>query len=385
METNHTTESPDRKTDVLYPVGNGRSMKMRAIRRIVIEEAAIGAAFLVFTWYVYYFVGAWGISDHLKEGGLLTYVQGVGIHIEILVLGIGSGILLTVVNHLSEVPAIRGRPVGQIVLIKTGMIALGIVFLSLITIGIFLLFLYSWEEFLVLVDTISLRLLLALTLWQILNLSLLSFLLEVRRKVGPGDFLALITGRYHKPREEVRVFLFLDLKGSTGITERLGHTRYSQFIRHCFHDLTEFVQDHRAQIYQFVGDEVVLMWPGKDPHAERRSIELFFDFQRCLLEKRAWYQEQFGATPEFRGGVDEGMVTVSEVGDLKREIAFHGDALNTASRLLELCREASSEILISGRIQEVVSRERAWTTEFKGEIPLRGKEAPVAVYGVEVV
>lgn len=357
---------------------------MRAIRRIVMEEAVIGTVFLVFTWYVYYFVGVWGLRDHLKDGGFLAYTEGLGIHIEILVMGLGFGVLFALMNHLSEASWVRQRSVGEIILLKTGFTVLGFLLIFIVTNLLFLAFVFSFEELQALWALVSARLIVGLSLWMGVNLFFLSFLLEVRRKVGPANMLALLTGRYHRPREEARVFLFLDLKGSTSITEQLGHALYSQFIRHCFQDLTEFVQDHRAQIYQFVGDEVVLTWLGRDPHAERRSIELFFAFQQRLKEKRDWYLTRFGVAPEFRGGVDEGLVTASEVGDLKREIAFHGDALNTASRLLELCRHKGAEILVSGRIRNVVSREKAWTTRFQGEIPLRGKQDPVAVYGIEM-
>ena len=77
------------------------------------------------------------------------------------------------------------------------------------------------------------------------------------------------------------------------------------------------------------------------------------------------------------------MVTATEVGDIKREVAFHGDALNTAARLLELCREQERPVLISGRIREASEEEPALTTEWRGEIELREKSQPVSVVGVE--
>ena len=207
-------------------------------------------------------------------------------------------------------------------------------------------------------------------------------LLEVRRKVGPGNTRALITGRYHTPREENRVFLFLDLKGSTSIAENLGHSRYSQFIRHCFHDLTESVLTFQAEIYQFVGDEVVLTWPRNRADAVNKSLGTFFSFQERLSERKAWYEGEFGVAPEFRAGLDEGSVTVTEVGDIKREIAFHGDALNSAARLLELCREYDAAILASGTIRASIAAVPGLSTELHGDITLRGKNDPVAVYGV---
>lgn len=358
---------------------------MKTLRRIVVEEAVMGVVFLTGIWYAYYLVAVWGNLDYLVEGPLRDYVTGPAIHVEMLLSALGLGILLAVVNHLAETPAIRRRPAGHIILLRSGMYLGGLVSLGLMVNGVFLLSrLLSWEEIWALWDLLSGRLLVSLLFLMVASILSLTFLLEVRRKVGPGNFWALLTGRYHRPRDERRVFLFLDLKGSTSITERLGHSRYSQFIRSCFHDLTEFVLLYRAQVYQFVGDEVILTWPADLPDAGRRSLDTCFAFQSRLAEKRVWYEEAFGVSPEFRGGAEEGTVTVTEVGDIKREIAFHGDALNTASRLLELCREYDRPVLVSERIQESIAGDPRFTTERQEEVTLRGKTEPISVFGVEL-
>ena len=57
---------------------------MRAIRRIVIDEAIIGAVFLLGVWYVYYLLAVWGLMDYFGEGVLREYVTGPAIHVEII-------------------------------------------------------------------------------------------------------------------------------------------------------------------------------------------------------------------------------------------------------------------------------------------------------------
>lgn len=356
---------------------------MRTMRRIVLEEAIIGAVFLIGLWYIYYLVAVWGLLDYMEDSLFRDYVTGPGIHVEMLLVGLGLGILLAFVNHLAEAPEFRKRPFGQIILMKACLYLAGLGLMATLVNLVFILFLFSLSEIQSLWETLSLRFLFSLGMMMALSLLALSFLLEVRRKVGPGNLSALLTGRYHRPREENRAFLFLDLKGSTSIAERLGHSRYSQFIRHCFHDLTDSVLLFRAQIYQFVGDEVVLTWPAGTVNAGKHSLDTFFAFRRRLEEREDWYREAFGVVPEFRGGVEEGLVTVTEVGDIKREIAFHGDALNTAARLLDLCREYQQPLLVSGKIQKAIAGESGLSTELYGEITLRGKAEPTSVYGVD--
>ena len=83
------------------------------------------------------------------------------------------------------------------------------------------------------------------------------------RKLGPGILFQYLTGKYFKPREEERIFMFMDLKSSTAIAEKAGHIMYSKLIQDCYQELTTPVKDNKGEIYQYVGDEVVICWKTK--------------------------------------------------------------------------------------------------------------------------
>jgi len=57
---------------------------------------------------------------------------------------------------------------------------------------------------------------------------------------------------YHKPREEVRIFMFLDMKSSTAIAERLGHVRFYTLLNELFHEISRPVLQTKAEIYQYI-------------------------------------------------------------------------------------------------------------------------------------
>ena len=63
----------------------------------------------------------------------------------------------------------------------------------------------------------------------IINVTL--FVSEVSDNLGQGILLNFLIGRYHRPREEERIFMFLDLRSSTTIAEKLGEEKYFNFIR----------------------------------------------------------------------------------------------------------------------------------------------------------
>jgi adenylate cyclase len=223
-------------------------------------------------------------------------------------------------------------------------------------------------------------------IYLVLVVGAINFALEIERVVGPGNLWWLFTGRNRRPREEDRVFLFMDLKGSTTIAEKLGHQKYSELLQECYLDLTRAVIRNEADIYQYVGDEVVMSWPCTNQDVGKRaSVNTFFAYQRALLEKKEVYELRFGMAPEFRGGIDAGAVTVIEVGDVKREIVYHGDVLNTAARLLELSKTRGEGLVVSHSVGEAVEQDTDVRTSWHEEVPLRGKKERVDAYGLQKV
>jgi len=221
-------------------------------------------------------------------------------------------------------------------------------------------------------------------IYFVLVVGAINFALEIERIVGPGNLWRLFIGSYRRPRDEERVFLFMDLKGSTASAEELGHQRYSEFLQECYRDLTQVIIRYEASIYQFVGDEVVMSWLRTDrTERKRTSVQAFFAYQNVLMEKKEEYELRFGMAPEFRGSIDAGAVTVIEIGDVKREIAYHGDVLNTAARLLELCKQRGERLVVSRTVGEAVEHETEVCAIWHEGILLRGKSEQIEAYSLK--
>jgi adenylate cyclase len=214
------------------------------------------------------------------------------------------------------------------------------------------------------------------------SILLINFIIQVSRKFGPGNMLKMISGKYAKPREEQRIFMFLDLNDSTTIAERLGHLKYSSLLQDCFHDLTAVVISYEADIYQYVGDEVVLSWRISKGLDESNCIKTFFAFDSILNSKKLYYEDKYGHLPEFKAGLDMGTVTVTEIGDIKREIAYHGDVLNTASRIQHLCKIKHQKMMISEKLATHLQNNKQFTKILLGEINLKGKKTVTNLYSI---
>lgn len=210
----------------------------------------------------------------------------------------------------------------------------------------------------------------------------LSVFHTLRSKIGFADFGNLLVGRYRKPAEEERTFMFLDLKSSTTIAEQLGHRRYSSLIQDCFRDLTGTLLATRAEVYQYVGDEAVLSWPVDVATADANCLRAYFEFAEVLERRSAYYLDAYGVVPAFKAGINLGLVTVVEVGVLKRAIVYHSDVLNTAARVQALCNEHGKSLLVTDTVMKKFP-DVPYRFDFIGDILLRGKAQAVGVYSVE--
>ena len=157
--------------------------------------------------------------------------------------------------------------------------------------------------------------------------------LQLSKLYRPREIRQLLTRKYHRPEEEERVVLFVDIVGSSGTVERLGPLGASRFLRDCFADISEPILAWRGHVYQHLGDGVVITWPDAGPGSVERSIGCFFNIQSVLADRLDYYLQQYETAAEVRGGVHAGSLVATWVGEAKRELALHGDVLHVAARL----------------------------------------------------
>ena len=205
---------------------------------------------------------------------------------------------------------------------------------------------------------------------------------EINLLLGPGNLWRFVKGDFYSPRVEKRVFMFIDLKGSTSIAEKLGHIKYSRFIQDCFYDLN-VVRHSGAEVYQYVGDEVILSWKVHERLQYMRCLQAFWDYEDELEKRESYYLDKYGIAPRFKAGINLGEVTTAEVGEIKREIAYHGDTMNIAARIQDRCNEYDQTLLASEFFSERLKESKAYDLELMGEELLRGKNEALKIYAVK--
>ncbi|MGB5893065.1 MAG: adenylate/guanylate cyclase domain-containing protein, partial [Ignavibacteriaceae bacterium] len=138
-------------------------------------------------------------------------------------------------------------------------------------------------------------------------------------------------------------------------------------------------------IYQYVGDEVVLSWDFDKGLKNNNCINIYYDYMNVIRGRSKYYKGKYGMIPEFKAGLSSGYATVAEVGELKKELAYHGDVLNTASRIQGICNKYNKSLLISEELENNLNLDSNYNKELIGSIELKGKLQPVNIYSVELV
>lgn len=209
-------------------------------------------------------------------------------------------------------------------------------------------------------------------------------LLQLTGLVGVRTLRDIALGRYHRSRLEERFFLFIDIVGSTPLAERLGPASVHDFLNRVFQVASDPIDDHGGEVYQYVGDEVVITWMVAEGRVAARPIACFFAVKQALDSAAQDFEREFGATPQLRAALHAGQVITGEVGGSRRAIVFHGDVMNTTSRIENATRDLKRSFLVSGDALSRIEGSEAYAIVDLGPQQLRGREAPVHVHSVEL-
>ena len=174
--------------------------------------------------------------------------------------------------------------------------------------------------------------------------------------------------------------MFLDMKSSTTIAEALGHVRYFQLLKEYYYDLSDPIVKHSGEIYQYVGDEVIVSWKLKEGIKNNNCIRCFFAMKRAIKRRTKKYNERFGVTPQFKAGFHVGTVTTGEIGVIKKDIIFTGDVLNATSRIQGLCNTYEVDILISDDLRKMLELDASYQTRSLGKNELKGKDEKIELF-----
>ena len=356
--------------------------------RFLNNKKALVHLYQVLAWIVaanvFIILKAWGVPD---QTGYLIFSKPDNLflaHVMATMMGIGIALILSFVDDKRLNSPLMRKGLGIAILVKGACYLVTIILVVLVVSFVFLFILGSGFE-----EAIHRHRAFAespyfatiVAYGGIVSL-VASFLRQIDSKFGPGNLFNMLIGKYQRPKVEDRVFMFLDLKNATPYAEKLGHFKYSRMLQDCFMDITKVIGKYSAEVYQYVGDEIVLTWKTAVGLSNANCIGLYYDFLDVIQKRSRYYMKHYGLVPVFKAGLNCGHVTVAEVGSLKREIAYHGDVINTASRIQCQCNKFHRNLLVSGQLVNRISQHNGYAFEFTRSARLKGKKLPVEIYSV---
>jgi adenylate cyclase len=221
---------------------------------------------------------------------------------------------------------------------------------------------------------------LSVSVYIVTGILVSQFYTEVSESIGQEALNNFFTGKYHRPIQEERIYMFLDMRSSTSIAENLGHVMYFKMLREYFADLSEAVIKYSGEIYQYAGDEMIVTWDLKKGIQNNNCIQCFFGMKKIIAGEVVKYREKFGLLPQFKAGLHCGKVTTGEIGVIKKEIIFTGDVLNTTARIQGLCNQFNVDILVSGELVKKLEPNASFSIKSLGENELRGRDEKIGLF-----
>jgi class 3 adenylate cyclase len=198
--------------------------------------------------------------------------------------------------------------------------------------------------------------------------------------IGSKNIFYLLIGKYHRPVWERKVFMFLDIKGSTNLVDSLGPEKSKLLFGKFMFDASTPITDNDGEIYRYQGDGFVATWnweAGMNPSGILQAVD---ELYAIVKRERAAYEKSFGVCPDFRIGIHCGEIITCEEGNIRRNIAFYGDTINIAARMETKAKDACMDCVVTSDVAKLIGDMAGRLTNL-GKESVRGINRSITIYG----
>jgi adenylate cyclase len=211
---------------------------------------------------------------------------------------------------------------------------------------------------------------------------LLGAALRVRELLGRQKFRDVIVSRYRKPIEEERVFLFLDVIGSTAYAKRFGALAAARYLGRVFKLVAAPVANNRGSIDDYIGDAVLISWRARKTLSSDASICCAFDILSALELNAPQLLETFSATPSVRILIHCGSVVTAEIGAENHKITYFGDTINAIGKLEQVVKPFGPGVYITEAALQAGTLPASVRATPAGCFPLKGLDQEMVLYAL---
>ena len=183
--------------------------------------------------------------------------------------------------------------------------------------------------------------------------------------------------------------MFSDIRGFTGIAEKLSPTALVRLLNQYLSPMTDLVFRRRGTLDKYIGDAVMAFFgaPVQTPLHAANGCDTALEMIETLGRMREKWRIEDPSTPaiDIGIGINSGPMVVGNMGSEQRfNYTVMGDNVNLASRLEGLNREYGTHILITEQTliaaRKGLQDEAAYTVRELDSVRVMGKREPVRLY-----
>jgi adenylate cyclase len=173
--------------------------------------------------------------------------------------------------------------------------------------------------------------------------------------------------------------MFCDIRQFTSLSEQMKPGENFNFINSYLSRISPVIREHGGFIDKYIGDGIMALFPGSPRDALDAAYALLQTLDEYNLGRiNAGYQEiKVGI------GINYGRLMLGTIGEEHRlEGTVISDTVNLASRLEQLTKLFSTDVIISERLADCLGEDDASAIRRLGRIRVKGKSEPVSIYEV---
>ncbi|MFK7911817.1 MAG: adenylate/guanylate cyclase domain-containing protein, partial [Akkermansiaceae bacterium] len=210
---------------------------------------------------------------------------------------------------------------------------------------------------------------------------------HLRRSMSPdvADAIVRAPDGYYKAAEGNRravTVLFTDIRGFTSRSEEQDAGELVTQLNIYLERMVDVIFRHGGTVDKFIGDAIMATWGALGETDSTNQVKQAADSAQEMLGElselnKRWAKE---GLPPFRIGIGihHGEAIVGEVGsDQRTDFTVIGDAVNLASRIEGLTKAFGVDLMISGKVSEILDAGNSWIEVAK--VRVKGREGGVSL------
>ena len=178
--------------------------------------------------------------------------------------------------------------------------------------------------------------------------------------------------------EREMTVVFTDIRGFTGISERLTPQEIFDFINSYLGGIVPIIEKHGGFIDKFIGDSVMSLFPNSPDHAVHAVMEFggfVHEFNERLVNEHDMPPIHVGS------GIHTGSMILGTIGhDNRLETTVISDAVNTAARVEGLTKHYDTSMIMTEATLNKLENPDQFHHRFLDKVRVKGKQKILSVY-----